>query len=317
MAVFGLPAVHEDDALRARARRRPTMRGRARTPRLRARRRRPSSSRSGSASGTGEVVTGEARAGARAEPWRAPPRLQAGAEAGEHRRRRRDPREAQRDRSPRAAWRSHRRRWSRRGQRSTRPWSAGSVSGGCSRRSSRRSTTARASCSPILGAAGVGKSRLVQEFLDGLGGPGARGVGPLPALRRGHHLLAALRGRQGRRPGWTTPSRRGRTGAVAGCSRASRDGDLVARAVAGSGRARERRGRERGALRGRPRVRSRPLARRQPLVLVFDDIHWGEPTFLDLVEHLADWRARRPAAARLRRAARAARRAPGRGAAAS
>ena len=31
------------------------------------------------------------------------------------------------------------------------------------------------------------------------------------------------------------------------------------------------------------------LARAQPLVLVFDDIHWGEATFLDLVEHLADW----------------------------
>ncbi|HYM51881.1 MAG TPA: adenylate/guanylate cyclase domain-containing protein, partial [Candidatus Dormibacteraeota bacterium] len=31
------------------------------------------------------------------------------------------------------------------------------------------------------------------------------------------------------------------------------------------------------------------LARSRPLVLVFDDVHWGEPTFLDLVEHMADW----------------------------
>jgi DNA-binding SARP family transcriptional activator/tetratricopeptide (TPR) repeat protein len=31
------------------------------------------------------------------------------------------------------------------------------------------------------------------------------------------------------------------------------------------------------------------LARSRPLVLVFDDIHWGESTFLGLVEHLADW----------------------------
>jgi class 3 adenylate cyclase/tetratricopeptide (TPR) repeat protein len=31
------------------------------------------------------------------------------------------------------------------------------------------------------------------------------------------------------------------------------------------------------------------LAERRPLVLVFDDIHWAEPTFLDLVEHVADW----------------------------
>ena len=30
------------------------------------------------------------------------------------------------------------------------------------------------------------------------------------------------------------------------------------------------------------------LARETPLVLVFDDVHWAEPTFLELVEHLAD-----------------------------
>jgi class 3 adenylate cyclase/tetratricopeptide (TPR) repeat protein len=29
-------------------------------------------------------------------------------------------------------------------------------------------------------------------------------------------------------------------------------------------------------------------AAERPLVVVFDDLHWGEPTFLDLVEHLAD-----------------------------
>jgi DNA-binding SARP family transcriptional activator len=31
------------------------------------------------------------------------------------------------------------------------------------------------------------------------------------------------------------------------------------------------------------------LSRQRPLVVVFDDIHWGERTFLDLVDHLADW----------------------------
>ena len=31
------------------------------------------------------------------------------------------------------------------------------------------------------------------------------------------------------------------------------------------------------------------LARRTPLVLVFDDLNWAEPTFLDLLEHVADW----------------------------
>jgi class 3 adenylate cyclase/tetratricopeptide (TPR) repeat protein len=31
------------------------------------------------------------------------------------------------------------------------------------------------------------------------------------------------------------------------------------------------------------------LARIRPVVVLFDDIHWGEPTFLDLAEQLADW----------------------------
>ena len=30
-------------------------------------------------------------------------------------------------------------------------------------------------------------------------------------------------------------------------------------------------------------------ARKGPLVVVFDDIHWGEPALLDLIEHVADW----------------------------
>jgi class 3 adenylate cyclase/tetratricopeptide (TPR) repeat protein len=31
------------------------------------------------------------------------------------------------------------------------------------------------------------------------------------------------------------------------------------------------------------------LARQQPLVVVFDDVHWGEPTFLDLLEYVTAW----------------------------
>ena len=30
------------------------------------------------------------------------------------------------------------------------------------------------------------------------------------------------------------------------------------------------------------------LARAGPLVIVVDDLHWAEPTFLDLIEHVAD-----------------------------
>ena len=40
---------------------------------------------------------------------------------------------------------------------------------------------------------------------------------------------------------------------------------------------------------GRVRKLFEHLARERPLVVVFDDIHWAEPAFLDLVEYLADW----------------------------
>ena len=103
------------------------------------------------------------------------------------------------------------------------------------------------------------------------------------------------RGRQRRRSGSTTASspERGASEAARTPSTARR----VARVTAAAG----------GATRSvspRPAAGSRKrfaavralfeaLARTQPLVLVFDDIHWGEPTFLDLVEHLADWCATR------------------------
>ena len=36
------------------------------------------------------------------------------------------------------------------------------------------------------------------------------------------------------------------------------------------------------------------LADAQPLVLVFEDIHWAEEPLLDLIEHLAEWSRTRP-----------------------
>ena len=35
-------------------------------------------------------------------------------------------------------------------------------------------------------------------------------------------------------------------------------------------------------------------AAQRPLVVVFDDIHWGEPGFLELVEHVADMSRQAP-----------------------
>jgi class 3 adenylate cyclase/tetratricopeptide (TPR) repeat protein len=36
------------------------------------------------------------------------------------------------------------------------------------------------------------------------------------------------------------------------------------------------------------------VAQARPLAIVFDDIHWGEPTFLDLIEHITDWAREAP-----------------------
>jgi class 3 adenylate cyclase/tetratricopeptide (TPR) repeat protein len=31
------------------------------------------------------------------------------------------------------------------------------------------------------------------------------------------------------------------------------------------------------------------VARERPLVVIFDDVHWAEPTFLDFIDHVSDW----------------------------
>jgi class 3 adenylate cyclase/predicted ATPase len=36
------------------------------------------------------------------------------------------------------------------------------------------------------------------------------------------------------------------------------------------------------------------LARAKPLVVVFDDLHWAEPTLLDLIDHVTDWSREAP-----------------------
>ncbi|MEA2499156.1 MAG: hypothetical protein QOH26_1561, partial [Actinomycetota bacterium] len=36
------------------------------------------------------------------------------------------------------------------------------------------------------------------------------------------------------------------------------------------------------------------LGREQPLVVIFDDVHWAEPAFLDLVDHVVEWSSQSP-----------------------
>ena len=117
----------------------------------------------------------------------------------------------------------------------------------------------------ILGSAGVGKSRLVHEFLSGLDANVVRGrclsygegitywpvvevLKQLDALPTDATAAAAL-------------------AALVGESDTSSTADEIAWAF---------------------RKLLEESAHEDPLVVVFDDLHWGEETFLDLVEHVAD-----------------------------
>ena len=110
---------------------------------------------------------------------------------------------------------------------------------------------------------------------------------PLRALRRRHHLLAADRARSRRRrdPG-PRLCRRGLR--QAGPPRSRRPRARPDRRAARGGDW-DRRGHhvERGNLLGVRRLLE-SMARDGPLVVVFDDVQWASSSFLDLVDHVVD-----------------------------
>jgi tetratricopeptide (TPR) repeat protein len=115
----------------------------------------------------------------------------------------------------------------------------------------------------ILGAAGVGKSRLVEEFLHGLADATVvrgrclsygEGISYWPVTEVVKQLAP-------------TDDEAGALGAILGDEATASSAEEIAWSV-------------------RKLFESR--AGNQALVIVFDDIHWGEPAFLDLVEHVAD-----------------------------
>ena len=126
----------------------------------------------------------------------------------------------------------------------------------------------------ILGEPGVGKSRLAAELIASAGEDARVARRPLPAVRERDHLLA---------PGGDRPRPR---------PRAVLDGEpdgatVHERILEAVGRA-EPRSRS-DELYWAVRRLLETLARERPLVLVLDDIQWAEPAFLDLVEYLAGW----------------------------
>ncbi len=102
----------------------------------------------------------------------------------------------------------------------------------------------------IVGDAGIGKSRLVRELLGGVGDAATVMIGRCPPYGEGVTLL---------------PLR-----------------DILRRA----GREESELGSSSHAIFAAVRKIVEELAEERPLIAAFDDVHWAEPTFLDLVEYL-------------------------------
>jgi class 3 adenylate cyclase/tetratricopeptide (TPR) repeat protein len=140
----------------------------------------------------------------------------------------------------------------------------------------------------ILGVAGVGKSRLVEEFVAALGDQAQVAVGRCLAYGHGITYWPVA---EAIRHGVGIPDDDSPEGIIARLRQAldaEPEAERIAAIVGGL-----------LGVEGSPpapdeifwaiRKTFEAIARARPLVLVFDDVHWGEPTFLDLVEHMADW----------------------------
>jgi len=114
----------------------------------------------------------------------------------------------------------------------------------------------------ILGAAGVGKSRLAQEFLSNVDATVV--LGRCLSYGEGISYWPVTEVVKQLAP---TGEAVGPLASILGDDRAAGSPEEIAWAF-------------RKLLEGQ--------AAERPVVVVFDDLHWGEPTFLDLVEHVAD-----------------------------
>ena len=140
----------------------------------------------------------------------------------------------------------------------------------------------------ILGAPGVGKSRLVAEFLAGLEGEVTALRGRCLSYGQGityWPIREMLHAAAGVTDDDATEVVRAKVGALLdGSDDAERIADGLAGAI-GLGGADVPSEEIAWAV----RRLFETLARRRPLVVVFDDVHWAEPTLLDLIESIADW----------------------------
>jgi DNA-binding SARP family transcriptional activator len=140
----------------------------------------------------------------------------------------------------------------------------------------------------VLGLAGVGKSRLVQEFLRDVSGRALVGRGRCLPYGEGitfWPLLEVVKDFVGLDDADSPDEARAK---LIVALDGEPDADALALRVAEMiGLAEVSGGVEEGFVATRRLFEV--LAHGRPLVIVFDDIHWGEPTFLELIEHVADW----------------------------
>jgi predicted ATPase/class 3 adenylate cyclase len=141
----------------------------------------------------------------------------------------------------------------------------------------------------VLGDAGVGKSRLVWEFTSGLAGGATVLRGRCLSYGEGitYWPLAGIVREITRAEGLDPEQSAAAIAAhLVGDERAQLIAERVTEALGLGGGA--------GAATSEEtfwavRKLFEALARPRPLVIVVDDIHWAEPTFLDLIEHVADF----------------------------
>ncbi len=143
----------------------------------------------------------------------------------------------------------------------------------------------------VLGLAGVGKSRLVHEFLAGIREEATVIRGRCLSYGDGityWPLAEALRPLAGI-DGEMTPE--DATERIRSLLDGLPQADVVAGRVAAAMGLASGGGASSGEQETFWAIRRlfEALARQKPLVAVFDDIQWGTPTFLDLLEHITDW----------------------------
>jgi predicted ATPase/class 3 adenylate cyclase len=140
----------------------------------------------------------------------------------------------------------------------------------------------------ILGPAGIGKSRLVGEFVDEIGAeatvlrgrclPYGDGITYWPLTEAVRELLGSEAESSSARPVDALAE------LVPGELKAGLIGELISQALGLGGTA----GATGEATSWAVRKLFEALAQQRPLVVVFDDLQWAEPTFIDLVGDLAD-----------------------------